>query len=455
MAHEIFRIAAAISAVVAIVVLIGRFKLHAFLALSLTAIVLGLACGIPYRQVVGSFEKGFGDVAGHVGVIIGLGVILGGLLVSSGGAELLASSLIKIGGERLMPWAMCLASLLIGLPLFFEVSLVLLAPICFAVAKQLQVNPLRAGIPMMAGIIGAHALLPPHPAPTVAVSAFSADAGKTILYGLLIALPALIVAGPLLSSVFFGRFSKILRVADSAESNVVDDKNQRSLPSMSCRPHISSVYMTALLPPGLMLLRSGAQLALRPRSLPAQILDFVGDPVIAMLIAVIFAMLMLGIMLGRNMALLRDLASDNLASAAGVILITGAGGGLKQVLIDTRIGETIVTRALHAEVAPLLLAWVAAALLRVTIGTSTVSTIMVSGLMAPAVVANHSINRELLVLSTGCGSVFGSHVNDPGFWFIKQYFNLTLEETFKSWTVLTVLLSLVGLVAILLLSRFV
>ena len=213
--------------------------------------------------------------------------------------------------------------------------------------------------------------------------------------------------------------------------------------------------MTALLPPGLMLLRSGAQLALRPRSLPAQILDFVGDPVIAMLIAVIFAMLMLGIMLGRNMALLRDLASDNLASAAGVILITGAGGGLKQVLIDTRIGETIVTRALHAEVAPLLLAWVAAALLRVTIGTSTVSTIMVSGLMAPAVVANHSINRELLVLSTGCGSVFGSHVNDPGFWFIKQYFNLTLEETFKSWTVLTVLLSLVGLVAILLLSRFV
>lgn len=452
MPHETFRIIAAASGVATVILLITRFKVHSFLALSVVALILGLVCGIAPSQVVGSFEKGFGDVAGHVGIIIALGVILGGLLVSSGGADLLASSVIKMGGPCFMPWTMCLVSLLIGLPLFFEVSLVLLAPICFALSKQLGVHPLRLGIPMMAGIIGAHALLPPHPAPTIAVSAYSADPGKTILYGLLVALPALIMSGPLLSSFFFRRFGDSFRVADSAKT-VGGEASQLS--EHAEKPSLVNVYTTALLPPGLMLLRSAAQLTLRPETMLAQVLDFVGNPVIAMLIAVMFAVIALGIMLGRNMALIRDLASENLASAAGVILITGAGGGLKQILIDTKIGEVIVARALSAEMGPLLLAWVAAALLRVTIGTSTVSTIMVSGLMAPVVAANPSINRELMVLSTGCGSIFGSHVNDPGFWFIKQYFNLSLEETFKSWTVLTILLSLVGLGAILILNRFV
>ena len=453
MPHETFRIIAAASSVAAIILLITRFKVHAFLALSLAALVLGLVCGISPSQVVASFEKGFGDVAGHVGIIIALGVILGGLLVSSGGADLLASSAIKMGGPSFMPWTMCFVSLLIGLPLFFEVSLVLLAPICFAVSRKLQMHPLRLGIPMMAGIIGAHALLPPHPAPTIAVSAYGADPGKTILYGLLIALPALITSGPLLSSFFFHRFGVSFRAADPATTTGSEEPNR--LPESFEKPHLANVYMTALLPPGLMLLGSASQLAFRPETMLAQVLDFVGNPVIAMLIAVTFAVIALGIVLNRKMAWMRDLASENLASAAGVILITGAGGGLKQILIDSKIGEVIVARALSAKVGPLLLAWLAAALLRVTIGTSTVSTIMVSGLMAPVVAANPSISPELMVLSTGCGSIFGSHVNDPGFWFIKQYFNLSLEETFKSWTVLTVLLSLVGLGAILILNRFV
>lgn len=454
MRPESLHILFAVVAVFTLVWLIARWRVHAFLALTFTAITLGLACGIAPDKVVASFEKGFGDVAGHVGIIVALGVILGGLLISSGGADLLASSLIRLGGVRFMPWTMCLAALLIGLPLFFEVSLVLLAPVCFALTRQLGVHPLKLGIPMMAGIIGAHGLLPPHPAPTIAVLAFHADAGRTILFGLAVAVPALAISGPLWGTLYFRWFAPVGAGSDRLVPSMGVNHSVTATPAIVRQPRLSYVVMAILLPPVLMLVRSGGQLVLTAGSLLLKVLNFVGDPVIALLAAVLFAMIALGVMLGLRSAALRTLADGNLAGAAAIFLVTGAGGGLKQILIDTRIGDSMIAWAREANFAPLILAWSSAALLRITIGTSTVSTIMASGLIAPMVLRDPAINRELMVLATGCGSIFGSHLNDPGFWFIKQYFNLGLAETFRTWTVLTVLLSLTGLGIILLLGQW-
>jgi len=440
-------------AIAALIVGIVRWKIHPFLALSLVALALGVACGIAPDQAVVSFERGFGDVAGHIGIIVALGVILGGILVSSGAASLIATSLLGLGSASWMPWTMCGAALLIGLPLFFEVSLVLLTPISFALAALLQTPQLRLGIPMLAGIIGAHALLPPHPAPSIAVAAFGADAGKTLLLGLIVAVPALAVSGPLWAAALFRWFPRAVSEPKAPVNLAQQPTGEPNLPSAHRTASLFSSWAVILLAPALMLLRSGALMVFALQGRPLSALNFIGDPVIALLAALGLAIALLWPKIGRWQDTFRHLADSSLAGAAGIILITGAGGGLKQILIDTQVGDVLVSWALQAHVSPLVLAWLAAATLRVTIGTSTVATLMTSGLLAPLVAKNPTINRELMVLATGCGSVFGSHVNDPGFWFIKQYFNLSLGATFRSWTVLTILLSVTGLGVLSLLSR--
>lgn len=432
---------AAVAALGLILLLVTRWRVHPFLALSAVAIGLGVVCGLSPVKAIASFESGFGDVAGHIGIIVALGVILGGILAASGGVEQIAEGILASRLTRWLPWLVCAAALLVGLPLFFEVGLVLLAPIALAVARRARLSPMQLGLPLLAGLIGAHGLLPPHPAPTLAVIAFQADAGKTLLYGLLVAVPTLAVAGPGLTRILF-RHGAPTAAITSAEVTA-----PRSLPA----PPPWKIYTALLIPPVLMLLRTAATMMGLTHGVAAAI-QFAGDPVIALFAAVLFAWSRLGVGLGLSPQQLHDGAVASLAGAAGIILITGAGGGLKQVLIDTGFGNQVAAWAMTTSMRPLVLAWLLAAALRVAIGTSTVATIMASGLLAPIAARDPSINRELLVLATGCGSIFGSHVNDPGFWFIKQYFGLSLLTTFATWTVLTVVLSLTGLGCVLLLS---
>ncbi len=432
-----------------LILLITRARMHPFLALAGTGILLGLLCGITPDKIVASFEKGFGDVAGRVGIVVALGVILGGVLVSSGGADRLAESLVTFGSARALPWNMALAATLICLPLFFEVGLVLLTPICFALAKKSGLHPLRLGIPMLAGIIAAHGLLPPHPAPTIAVAALGADLGRTILWGFVIALPAVSLAGPLFAKASFRFFPDLLR-DDAATELAVEAPG---VPVGATEPpSLAQIYIVVLLPHVLMLTPTVAQLFLAKGSPTMAWLTFLGTPMIALLATTAYAIWALALGRGWKLQPLQDLITENIGTTAGVILITGAGGGLKQVLIDTKIGDYLVGAAIGAHMPPLVLAWLTAAVLRISIGTSTVATIMAAGLLTPLIAQDATINRQLAVLAIGTGSIFGSHLNDPGFWFVKQYFGLSLTNTFKTWTALTTLFAVFGLGMVLLLN---
>jgi gluconate:H+ symporter, GntP family len=451
MSSDSVRIAAVIIAIIGLILLITKFRLHPFIALIVASWFLGITCGLPPQEVIKHFEKGFGDVLSFVGIVIGLGAMLGGILISSGGADVLANDLVCIGGKKWIPWTMFLASLLIGLPLFFEVGFVLLVPLAFVISKRMNMPILMVGLPMLAGLSVAHAMVPPHPAPTMAVAAFHADAGKTILYAILVGIPTGIIAGPIFA-IFAARWvhsgsteSVLLDAGPYPESGAANTRGE-------LRPPIGAVLTTILLPPVLMMSRSLAQAFIPGENFPKGFIEFVGDPIAALLIALFFAMYALGFKLGFGSERLEGILNKSLGAIAAVVLIVGAGGGFKEMLIATKISDLIGQWATQAHISPLLLGWTAAAVVRIATGSATVATITGAGIMAPIVQQNPAVNKELMVLATGAGSVILSHVNDAGFWLVKEYFHLSLPDTFKSWTAMETLLSVVGLILVLLLS---
>jgi gluconate:H+ symporter, GntP family len=453
---DILRIGAVLFAIIALIVLVTKFKLHPFLTLVLVSIFLGLVCGLPPVDVIKHFEKGFGDVLSFVGIVIALGAMLGGLLVFSGGAERFATALVSLGGKKLVPWTVFFAALLIGLPLFFEVGFVLLVPLAFAISKKMNTSILQVGLPMLAGLSIAHGLVPPHPAPTLAVSIFHADAGRTIFYAILVGLPTGILAGPVFAIIASrwivagpGNTTAITGADGAPESGLSDRPTKLDTQRV---PGLASVLATVLLPPVLMMTRSLVDAFLPTDSPVRAFCDFIGDPILALLIALLFAIYALGLRQGSNMKKVLDILNLGLVPIAAVIVIVGAGGGFKEMLIATKIGDLIGRWAASAHVSPLLLGWSAAALVRIATGSATVATITGAGIVAPIVQSDPSVSKELMVLATGAGSLILSHVNDAGFWLVKEYFQLSLPDTFKSWTAMETLLSVMGLVFVLLLS---
>jgi GntP family gluconate:H+ symporter len=368
----------------------------------------------------------------------------------SGGADRLATSLTSIGGKNWVPWTTFFVALLIGLPLFFEVGFVLLVPIALAIAKRVEMPVLRVGLPMLAGLSIAHGLVPPHPAPTLAVQTFHADPGKTILLAMLVGLPTGLFAGP----IFSGLAQNWLRPTgapvniEAAEAGLSESTSGSAHPTP---PDLTSVLVTILLPPLLMLGRSIAELA-KPAGPIKQAIDCLGDPITALLIALFFAIVALGFRRGWSAGKAQEVVGNSLAPIAAVVFIVGAGGGFKQMLIATKISDLVGGWAAHANISPLLLGWGVAALVRIATGSATVATITGVGLMTQIVENNHAVSRELMVLAIGSGSLILSHVNDAGFWLVKEYFGLTVVETFKSWTVMETILSVLGLVLVLGLS---
>jgi GntP family gluconate:H+ symporter len=434
--------------VVLLVGLISGLKLHPFPALILASGFLGIASGLIPTVAVTTFERGFGGILSTTGLVVGLGSMLGGLLLESGGADRIAAAFTGLGPITWIPTTICAAALLIGLPHLFDVSFIMLVPLVYTIAQRSGLPLLMVGMPLVAGLMIPHGLLPPHPSPTAALMLFHADAGQTVLYGLLIAVPMAILSGPLFAAAIVrGRLAR----AGGQDGSVAPlftappvDPNRRPL-------RLGVVVATILLPPGLMMVRSFGRSLLAPGSVAFQILDVIGDPVVSMLVAVLVAIVVLGLASGMTMPKVQTLLGRSLLPAAGIIMILGAGGGFKEMFVATHIGDMVAHWAAAWKISPLVLAWSVAAVMRIAVGSATVATTMAAGIVAPMAITA-GVSPALLVLAAGSGGLMLSHVNDSGFWLFKQYFQLTMLETFRSWTLLVSLQSLLGLIGVLTLN---
>ncbi|HTH30162.1 MAG TPA: gluconate:H+ symporter [Lacibacter sp.] len=416
-------------------------KVNPFLSLLIVAITAGLLLGMPPAQLVKSIEKGVGSTLGGLALILCLGAVLGKILEASGAAEKIAVTLIKKFGEKNIQWAVLLTGFLIGIPLYYNAGFVILVPLVFMLARKTGLPLLYIAIPMAAALSTTHCFLPPHPGPVVLVNAFKADMGKVLMYGIIIAIPAVIVAGPLLG--------RLVKGITSSQANLFSpvDTEQKELPAAL------PSFLIALLPVLLISLAVIAQNFLTDGFLKTFFL-FIGDSTIALLIAVLLALYAFGVRNNIPMEKLMKWVSDGISGIAMILLIITAGGVFKQVLQDSGTGDYIASFSSKWQMPPLIFAWVITALLRVTIGSATVAGITAAGIVAPLVTTGVA-SPELMVLAVGSGSVFGSHINDSGFWMYKEFFQLSLKQTFLSWTVMETLISILGLMGVLLLNYFI
>ncbi|MDR5758068.1 MULTISPECIES: GntP family permease [unclassified Caballeronia] len=432
----------AVIAIAVLILMIARYKVYPFLVLMIVSVLLALAVGMPMDKIVKSFETGNGNTLGHIAIVVGLGTMLGKMMAESGGAERIANTLIDLFGEKNIHWAMMVVAIIVGLPVFFEVGFVLLIPIAFNVAKRTGKSLLLIGLPMVAGLSVVHGLIPPHPAALLAVQAYHADIGRTIAYGLIVGIPTAIVAGPLFA-LLISRHIKLPdanALADQFVQKHGEADTKRVLPSFGI------TLFTILLPVILMLIGSWADLVFTPKTLPNDLLRFIGQSDMALLIAVLVSFWTFGAKQGFNREQIQKFCGECLAPIAGITLIVGAGGGFGQVLRDSGISQQIVATASSANLSPLLLGWFVAALIRLATGSATVAMTTACGIVAPiAAAAGGHTSPELLVLATGSGSLIFSHVNDGGFWLIKEYFGMTVGQTFKTWSLLETIISLLGL----------
>jgi gluconate:H+ symporter, GntP family len=431
-------------AVAVLILLIARFKVHAFIALIIGALFVGLSAGMKLADIAKNFQDGVGAVLGSIAMIVGLGMILGKMLAESGGAEVVANTMVRAFGPKRLDWAMAVIALVIGIPVWFSVGLVLLVPIIFTLAREAKVPLLHVGIPLIAGLSVAHGLVPPHPGPMVAIGLLKADVGKTILWSLIIGAPTTLLCGPLLGKFLTPRVPVAI---SGIGAQLAQNSERKSLPSFSV------ALFTMLLPIFLMLLASGADIALDKENAVRQWVDFLGHPVVAMLIGVVVAFWTFGFACGFHRQQIANFVDSCLGPVASLLLVVGAGGGFSRVLIGSGVGDSMTALARSSQLSPLLFGWVVAALIRVATGSATVSISTAAGIMAPIVAHMPEVRLELLVISMGAGSSVLSHLNDGGFWFVKEYFNMTVAQTFKTWTVMVTLKSLVELGLVLVIDQ--
>ncbi len=435
----------ALGAIVALIVLIARYKVHPFIVLVAVSLALGVVAGMPFVAAVKAFQDGVGGVLGFIAIVVGLGTMLGKIMAESGGAMRIATTLIAMLGERRLHWAMMLVAFIVGLPVFFQVGFVLLIPLVFTLARRTGLSLIKIGIPLVAGLSVVHGMVPPHPAAMLAVSAYRADVGLTILYAILVGLPTAALAGPIFAAWIAPRITL------PAHNPLAAQFEGAALETM---PGFGITVFTILIPVLLMLLASTGDMMLDATSQLRSVLDFFGNPIVALLVALLFSFWSLGRGARFTREQLFKFTNDCLAPTATILLVIGAGGGFNRVLIESGVGRAIADVALGWHASPLLLAWVVAALIRVATGSATVAMTTAAGIVAPIALATPGTHAELLVLATGAGSLVLSHVNDSGFWLIKEFFNMTVTQTLKTWTVAETIIGIAGLGFTLLLSLF-
>jgi gluconate:H+ symporter, GntP family len=439
-------ILAFLAGIAVIVVLITIVKLHPFLALIFGSLTVGIVAGVNLQTVLTSFAKGFGDTAASVGILIALGGMFAKLLADSGGADEIVDTIVGHASPRMLPWAMALVGAIIGLPMFFEIGLVLLMPVIYLVSRRSQLSLITVGIPALAGLSAMHGFVPPHPGPLTAIGLLHADLGITLALGVAVAVPTIIVAGPL-----FGKLAGRWVVVDAPDTFDADRFAEDGTDNR--RPSFSITLFSVLLPVVLMLGKALVDILIDDKKqLFRQIFDILGTPLVALLLAVVVGMVTLGRGAGMTRDQLTKCIESGLPPVAGIILIVAAGGGFKQVLVDSGIGTLLARWAEGAHFSVILLAWILAVLIRLATGSATVATITASSLILGLVDGLPTGQVSLVVLAVGAGSLFFSHVNDAGFWLVNQYFRLTVGQTIKTWSLMETVLSVSGLGMVMLLD---
>jgi GntP family gluconate:H+ symporter len=454
--HDALLVGTTVFAIAGLVLLVARYKLNAFVALILASLVVGLGSGMPPDRVGKAFQEGVGRTLGSIAVVVGLGTMLGKLLAESGGAEVIAQTFIRALGTHRLHWTIMIVGFVVGLPVFFGVGLVLLMPLLAALLRDTKRPLLFLGIPLVAGLSVSHGLVPPHPGPMLGIEQLGADVGKTILYGIVIGIPTAILAGPI-----FGKFisKRVAAEFGGAGAAFVQQRERER------RPSFSIALGTILLPVALMLVATIADVTL-PKEITVKLgdatvtesnpvrlwLDFAGSPAVAMLLATLASLYTFGFGCGFTRSEILKFTEECIGPAAGIILIVGAGGGFSRVLDESGTGAVLAKSAEQLHVSLLLLGWLIAAAIRIAVGSATVAIALAASLVAPMVAASPGTSRELLVISLGAGSLILSHVNDGGFWFVKEYFGMNVAQTLKSWTVMETIISIVALLLVLLLD---
>lgn len=429
--------------IVILIVLIGYFKLDTFISFIVVSMGVGLAVGMSPEAVSKAVQTGIGSVLGFLVIILGFGAMLGKLVADSGAAQRISSSLIDRFGKKYVQWALVLTGFIVGIPLFYSVGFVILVPLVFTVAATTRLPMLYVGLPMLSALSVTHGYLPPHPAPSAIVVTYGADLGMTLVYGLIIAVPAIILGGPVFATTLKQYNPKPLKAFYNP--TIFEEEEMPSL--------FISIF-TALLPVLLLAVTAVLKLLVSPASTFGKILAFLGDPVIAMLITILVAIYTLGLGRGKPMRVVMDSLAASIRSIAMILLIIAGAGALKQILVESGVSEYIADLLKNVQVSPLILAWGIAAVIRVCVGSATVAGLTSAGIVLP-LIAQTGADPNLMVLATGAGSLMFSHVNDTGFWMFKEYFNLTVKETVKTWSVMETIVSVVGLLGVLILNLFI
>nr|WP_221381281.1 gluconate:H+ symporter [Actinoplanes polyasparticus] len=465
---------AAVLGIVVVVLLIAWAKWHPFLALIMGSAALGLVAGASPGATIDSFTAGLGSTVGNVGLLIALGSMIGALLAESGGADGIVNRIVNSVTGSALPWAMAGVAALIGLPLFFEVGVVLLVPIVLLVARRTDIGLLRIGIPALAGLSVLHGLVPPHPGPLVAIANLNADLGLTLLFGLICAIPTVIIAGPVFGNWIAKRVhvpvpalvgaaagpaggqdfvdrDDVANPATGEPAELVD----KQLPAGRRNPGFAAAVLTVLVPIVLMLARAVAELTLTEGNSVRGFFEVLGEPVVALLLGLLLAMWTLGRRAGFDREQTSAVIGGSLPPIAGILLIVAAGGGFKQVLVDAGVGNVVADAAKDANINALVLGFLVAVGIRLATGSATVATITAAGIVAPLATTLDKPTVALLALAIGAGSLFFSHVNDAGFWLVKEYFGMTVGQTIKTWSVMETIISVVGFACVMVLSVFV
>ena len=422
-----------------LVFLITYLKVNSFIAFLLISLFAGILLGIPLPDLAKSIQKGLGDTLGSLVTIIVLGAMLGKLVAASGAAQQISGSLIQIFGQKQMAWGLMLTGFIIGIPLFYNVGFVLMIPLIFALVHQYKLHPLVTGIPMMASLSVAHGFLPPHPSPAALVAQFQANMGTTLLYGIVVAIPAIVLAGPIFAKTLVHLPMKPLK--SFAASTLTPDE----LPSKT------SSFLTALLPVFLLVFTTLAEVQVEKDSMMGQIVHLIADPAMVMLIAICLATYTLGLRMGKKMEEVMGIYAEAVKEVGMILLIIAGAGTLKEVLLVSGVSKEIAGYLGTLPIPPLVLGWLMAAIIRICVGSATIAGLTAAGMIFP-IVSTGNVDPNLMVLSIGAGSLMFSHVNDTGFWLFKEYFNLSVNETIRSWSFMESIVSVVGLAGVLVLQ---
>lgn len=429
--------------IIILFLLIAVLKLNAFISFIIVCLLVGILQGMELQSIIQSIQAGIGDTLGFLVLILGFGAMLGKLVADSGAAQRITSKLVDYFGIKYIQWAVVLAGFIVGIPMFYSVGFVILIPLVFTVAAATGLPLIYVGLPMLASLSVTHGFLPPHPAPTAITVIFNANIGKVLVYGIIIAIPAIIIAGPL-----FARSIKKIKATPLKEFyNPVILKDEEM-------PGLAISIFSALLPVILIGLSTILDYLFPENYFGKEIISFVGNPVIAMLISVLVAIYTLGFARGKKMDELMGSIASSISSITMVLLIIAGAGALKQILVDSGVSDFIADLLKSSSISPLILAWLIAAVIRVCVGSATVAGLTAAGIVLP-LISSTGANAELMVLAIGSGSLMLSHVNDGGFWLFKEYFNLSVKDTLSTWTVMETMVGVMGLIGVLILNIFI